>query len=996
VANRILIEDDGPARVATPEAVPRLRSPWPADSADQIEIIHGELVRQRQLERLLPADVVGQVVRTGALPPTGDRRILTIMFFDIRDYSRIQETLSPEQTIEFLNINLGLAAQAILANKGSVVKFIGDGILALFGLLNEPDHGATDALAAAGAIHCAFESASPLGSSTGPIRAIVAIHTGTALVGVVGLAERADYAVLGSAVNVASRLESAGKELNLRTVVSGSTVASLTNLPPSLHLVTRRMLRGVSDRLEIWSIDPAPAPDLAATYSSGSARAESIGTGGLMGSSSSRRRSRKAFATAVVAAAIFAATFAAVVGLRLGGLHLVIAFDDLAKVTVALITSAACAWTASRSHGRIRGGWALIGASAAAWGLGQATWTVYELGLGIAAQTPSLADAGFLASLPLGIAGVLWFWTSPVGTSERWRAWLDGLIVIDSLTFAAFALGLKQVYLSPEGSLAERAFQLAYPLGGILIGTALIMVINRGARHQQGQMLILLGGLAVGAIAYVIAAAPDVDSFGTIRAVADGGAVGAFLLIALAPLWPAPSTVVAESSRVDMWQLALPWMAVLLTALITLVLVLQNHSLEPSLALLIAILAALLAVSQILAHKDSASLLALSRLHQTTLANIVAHAPIGMARADLDFNVIDANPSLGAMLREPIEALIGSTITKYFPAETQPQVREKLAAVVSGTTDTIDAETQMIRADGSRAWVHVTATAVNNSSGKIDYVLAMLQDVTTRHETEEAARASLAGLEQLNEVKTKFLQSVVHEFKTAVIGIQGFSELIRDAKDLDADEVHEFAGDIFNSAQRLDRMVTEIQEIDGIEVGRRNIRLESVDVNAMIRREVEETKTGTDGLTFTMKLEPGLTTVAGDEAKLSQVVSTLLRDATKNSPDGGQVIIVSRTHVGQVEVSVKDQGLGARAEFDNPLFGQDDLYANNPIRRVVGTSLGLGIARQIVALHGGRMWVDRLEGIGSEFHFTVPVSLARAELMNAGSATSRGRLLATS
>lgn len=210
-----MIVDDGTARVATPEAVPRLRSPWPADSADQIEIIHGELVRQRQLERLLPADVVGQAVRTGALPPTGDRRILTIMFFDIRDYSRIQETLSPEQTIEFLNINLGLAAQAILANKGSVVKFIGDGILAIFGLLDEPDRGAADALAAAVAIHRAFESASPIVSSTDPIRAIVAIHTGTAIVGVVGLAERADYAVLGSAVNVASRLESAGKELNL-------------------------------------------------------------------------------------------------------------------------------------------------------------------------------------------------------------------------------------------------------------------------------------------------------------------------------------------------------------------------------------------------------------------------------------------------------------------------------------------------------------------------------------------------------------------------------------------------------------------------------------------------------------------------------------------------------------------------------------------------------------------------------------------------------------
>jgi adenylate cyclase len=67
------------------------------------------------------------------------------MFVDIRGSSRIEETLSPERTIEFLNLYLGLAAQAILANEGSVNKFIGDGILAVFGLLEESDRGAANA-----------------------------------------------------------------------------------------------------------------------------------------------------------------------------------------------------------------------------------------------------------------------------------------------------------------------------------------------------------------------------------------------------------------------------------------------------------------------------------------------------------------------------------------------------------------------------------------------------------------------------------------------------------------------------------------------------------------------------------------------------------------------------------------------------------------------------------------------------------------------------------
>jgi signal transduction histidine kinase len=109
---------------------------------------------------------------------------------------------------------------------------------------------------------------------------------------------------------------------------------------------------------------------------------------------------------------------------------------------------------------------------------------------------------------------------------------------------------------------------------------------------------------------------------------------------------------------------------------------------------------------------------------------------------------------------------------------------------------------------------------------------------------------------------------------------------------------------------------------------------------------------------------------------LSQVVTTLVREAVRHSPDGGQIAVISKMHSRQVEVSVRDQGQGVRADFDNPLFGRDDLYANNPIRRVIGTGLGMGMIRQIVAMHGGRIWIDRLDGIGSEAHITLPIEMS--------------------
>jgi signal transduction histidine kinase len=101
---------------------------------------------------------------------------------------------------------------------------------------------------------------------------------------------------------------------------------------------------------------------------------------------------------------------------------------------------------------------------------------------------------------------------------------------------------------------------------------------------------------------------------------------------------------------------------------------------------------------------------------------------------------------------------------------------------------------------------------------------------------------------------------------------------------------------------------------------------------------------------------------------------TLLANAVMRSPAGGVVTVTTALGAAGVRISVKDQGVGVRAEFDDRLFDQEDLYANSPMRKLVGTDLGLGIARQVVHLHGGRLRVVRNPAGGSEYHFTLPVS----------------------
>jgi two-component system sensor histidine kinase/response regulator len=679
----------------------------------------------------------------------------------------------------------------------------------------------------------------------------------------------------------------------------------------------------------------------------------------------------KAFGVAAVLVAAITVVFALMVGLPVGSHRFVVAFDDIGEALAAFIAAGACAWTASRSEKLFRRGWILLGASAAAWGLGQSVWTLDEVVLGVA-PFPSVADVGFLAAVPLAIGGLLCFYTAPRGTAERWHLWLDGVNIVLALTFTGWALGLQQVWLA-GASLTERVIGLAYPVGDIFIATVLILGIRRATRFQHGRMLLLLAGLA--AISISDSAFAYMTTNGSYQDVFDTGWVVGYLMIALAALWPARANDrVADRLPIDLWQIALPWTVVVAAATTALIVVLRGGQTDQFQTELAIAMAALLIVSEVLTHIDSLSMVVTSRRSEAMLAEVIAQAPIGIARADRTFKIIDANPGMTQLLRDPTEVMVGSTIAKYLRTDDRALVYEKIGALMSEQVDSIQGDNLMIRADHSEVWVHWTSAAVKDIEGELEYFLTTLEDVTATHEAEESAEANLVMLERLNELKSEFLQGVSFEFKTALMEINGSSELLRDGVDLDADEVKALAGDIYNNGARLDTMITEMLDLDRIETGRGSLSVGPVDLNAVIEREAEAMRTSLEGAVLVVNLAPSLPAVAGDAIKLSEVVRTLLRNAIKYSPDGGQIVIASETHHGQVEVSVKDQGLAVRADFDNRLFGDGDLYTNNPIRKVVGTGLGLGIARQIVEMHGGQIGVDHLEGIGSISRFTLPVA----------------------
>jgi signal transduction histidine kinase len=125
---------------------------------------------------------------------------------------------------------------------------------------------------------------------------------------------------------------------------------------------------------------------------------------------------------------------------------------------------------------------------------------------------------------------------------------------------------------------------------------------------------------------------------------------------------------------------------------------------------------------------------------------------------------------------------------------------------------------------------------------------------------------------------------------------------------------------------------------------------------------------------FELKLDPAHPVTQCDADRVAQIVANLLTNAVKYSPEGGEIVVSSHASEGFVEVSVRDHGAGIAPEFAKRLFSRYERYEKTS-GKIIGTGLGLAIARQIVEMHHGRIWVDTTVGSGSDFRFSLPMTL---------------------
>ncbi|HEY8806853.1 MAG TPA: adenylate/guanylate cyclase domain-containing protein [Candidatus Limnocylindria bacterium] len=188
-----------------------------------------ELDRRRGLERFLPPTVVERVIQGDQLRLEGDRRVVTVVFTDLRGSTALADSLDPEAVIAIVNTYLRTMARAVMDRGGIIDKFTGDGLMAIFGAMSDTPAGARAAAGAALDIRTAIGVLNAQRATSGVpvLKYGVGLHVGEVVLGAIGLPERSDYTAIGDTVNTAARMESLCKEFGVDSVLSADIATEL-------------------------------------------------------------------------------------------------------------------------------------------------------------------------------------------------------------------------------------------------------------------------------------------------------------------------------------------------------------------------------------------------------------------------------------------------------------------------------------------------------------------------------------------------------------------------------------------------------------------------------------------------------------------------------------------------------------------------------------------------------------------------------------------------
>lgn len=247
-----------------------------------------------------------------------------------------------------------------------------------------------------------------------------------------------------------------------------------------------------------------------------------------------------------------------------------------------------------------------------------------------------------------------------------------------------------------------------------------------------------------------------------------------------------------------------------------------------------------------------------------------------------------------------------------------------------------------------------------------------LENARLFHELEATNRR----LEAASRHKSQFLANMSHELRTPLNSIIGFSEVLLDEAftGLSPAERREFLANILSSGRHLLGLINDILDLSKIEAGRIELIPEALVVAEVVDGVLQTIRplAAKKRISVDVALDPTLTTLVADPAKVKQILYNLLSNAMKFTPDGGRAGLRVTYDQREVHFAVWDTGIGITHQDQTRIFEEFQQVETSAARPYEGTGLGLSLAKKFVELHGGSIWVESEPGQGSTFSFILP------------------------
>jgi PAS domain S-box-containing protein len=362
--------------------------------------------------------------------------------------------------------------------------------------------------------------------------------------------------------------------------------------------------------------------------------------------------------------------------------------------------------------------------------------------------------------------------------------------------------------------------------------------------------------------------------------------------------------------------------------------------------------------------------------NEETLKIFRTNMPIGLfIIQDGRFKFV--NDNLRALLADVSDEIIESYSMKLVYPDDRERVRESAIKILRGESTT-PYKYRIIDKEGQVRWLLESVASIQYQGRRA--ILGHAMDITEREmaqvkleEAYEKERRLRQELQVEVQRRVEFTRALVHELKTPLTPIMSSSDLL--VSGLKEEPWLSVAQNIQRGAINLNKRIGELLDLARGEIGMLRLNPKRVDFLKQLQHVGSEMSVvaSSNGQTLNVELPETLSQPWADSDRLLQITQNLLVNATKFTPEGGTITLRAKEENGSIVVEVQDTGYGIPEEEQRRLFRPYHRQTGDR-EHLSGLGLGLALCKNLVQLHGGRIWVRSQEGKGSTFSFSIPIN----------------------